>query len=111
MLGELEALAIKGGAKPGDLQRKLDDCHSIIWPVDGGCFVLDCATDDALVVWLAIGKGALKALMEAEQEIAAFARRNGCTRLRIEGRKGWKRLLPHWTCVENNEMVTLELPI
>jgi hypothetical protein len=111
-IGDLEALAIKGGAEPGDLARKLGVRHSVLWPVDGGTLVLDCAEDGALVIWLAVGMGALGAMLEAVRtDIPAFARANDCTCLRIEGRRGWKRLLPHWNCREADGMVILELPL
>lgn len=106
----LVACAERGGSNEAELRRKMALGHTVLWPVVGGCLALDRAEDDALVVWLGVGDG--KALRTAERGVVGFARDIGCDRLRIEGRKGWKRLLTHWTIVdEDSETVTLELGV
>lgn len=34
-----------------------------------------------------------------EDELKEFAREFGCTKARLIGRKGWKKMLPHWRLV------------
>lgn len=86
--------AERGGSSEQELQRKIDMGHTVLWPVTGGCFALDRAVDGACVVWLGVGQ--MKALVEAENAITAWAKAQGCTKVRIEGRKGWQRVFPHW---------------
>lgn len=90
----LVACAEKGGSSETELQRKIDAGHTKLWPVEGGCFALDRATDGACVVWLGVGD--LNALRAEEKPIAEWAKAQGCNKVRIEGRKGWKRVFPHW---------------
>lgn len=110
MWAELVACAERGGHSEAELRDKIAAGHSMEWPVEGGCMVLSRTVDDALLVWLGVGDGA--ALMRAEPAVMALARRLGCTKLRIEGRRGWRRKLPHWTCRDEDDgTVTLELPL
>lgn len=65
-----------------------------------GHIVAAFAVDGAIVVWIAVGKNARSWIGPAEQELIRIGRRLGMSKLRIEeGRKGWARLLPHWTPV------------
>lgn len=110
MWDALVACAKRGGHSEEEIRDKLATEHAIRWPVVGGELVLCRTEDDACLVWLGVGDG--KALQACECAVKAFAREVGCKCLRIEGRKGWKRRLPHWTLVaENNETVKLELPL
>lgn len=110
MWPDLVACAERGGHSEAELREKLEGYHAIRWPVVGGEMVLCRTEDDACLVWLGVGDG--DALRAAECAVKAFARDVGCTRLRIEGRRGWKRKLPHWTCRDEDDgTVTLELPL
>lgn len=77
------------------------------WPVDGGFLVLERTTDDRLRIWIGVGRDVRRWWRDAEREVSAFAREIGCDRLLIEGRKGWRRILPHWTKIGDD----LELPL
>ena len=57
------------------------------------CAVIYCAGQD-LERWLPC----------AETHFTAWGRAMGCSRLRITGRRGWLRVLPHW----NESSTTLE---
>jgi len=81
--------------------------HAMGWPVDGGFLVLERTVDDAIRIWIGVGIGVRQWCRTAEREVSAFAREIGCNRLIIEGRKGWRRILPHWTQVGED----LELPL
>lgn len=77
------------------------------WPVDNGFLVLERTEDDSIRIWIGVGLNARQWCGTAEREISAFAREIGCNRLLIEGRKGWRRILPHWTQIGDD----LELPL
>jgi len=105
---EIVALAIKAGSSEQEIRDKVEAGHTILWPTDDGLLLLDCATDGALVAWLGAGRNLRKWFAKAEAEIAEFARTHGCDRMRIEGRQGWKRILPHWEVVSDGDLVILE---
>lgn len=100
--------AQKGGSTQADIINKVARGHTVGWPVDGGYLLLDRATDDALVIWVGVGEGVRNWMRNAERDVSEFAREIGCTKLRIEGRKGWRRILPHWQVVDAE---TLELEL
>ena len=99
--------AERGGKTAADIIEECGRGHAMGWPVDGGFLVLCRAEDDALVVWIGVGRGVRDWCAKAEKEVSAFARAVGCRALRIEGRKGWRRILPHWTQIGED----LELPL
>lgn len=96
---DLVECAKKGGSTEDELARKIERGHTVIWKTDDGCLALDKATDGACVAWLGVGKGAMRQLVAQEPSIAEWALRQGCNTLRIEGRKGWLRMFPHWEFV------------
>lgn len=92
--------------------RKVEDGHTAVIEDSRFVMLLDRATDGACVVWLCAGERVRDWHQEMERRVGEFARARGCDRLRIEGRKGWVRALPHWTKVaEHDGEVTLELAI
>lgn len=99
--------AERGGHTASEVIEEVMKGHAIGWPVDGGFLVLCRTEDDAILIWLGVGRGVRKWCGSAEADISAFARSIGCNKLRIEGRKGWQRVLPHWTRVGDD----LELPL
>lgn len=104
---EIIKCAERGGHSGQEVIVKVLAGHAVGWPVNGGYLVLCRAENDALVVWIGVGKDVRKWFADAEREVGEFARQIGCNRLRIEGRKGWQRVLPHWTRVGED----LELPL
>lgn len=65
-----------------------------------GYFVLAFTEDNALLAWIAVGRNARTWVKQAESQAKAIAKALGIKKLRIEdGRRGWERLLPHWTRV------------
>lgn len=99
--------AAEGGSNGGEIIEKVLKGHSMGWPTADGFLVLDNAEDGACVIWLGVGNAVRDWCGEAEREVSAFARESGCTKLRIEGRKGWRRVLPHWTVVGENLELSL----
>lgn len=91
--------AERGGSQASDIIEKVGAGHAIGWPVADGFLVLERTFDDRLRIWIGVGKGVRHWCGEAEAAVSAFARAIGCRCLLIEGRKGWQRILPHWTRV------------
>ena len=89
--------AERGGSSATDIIDKVSAGHAMGWPVDNGFLVLERTEDDAIRIWIGVGLGVREWCRTAEREISAFGREIGCNRLLIEGRKGWRRILPHWT--------------
>lgn len=101
-----------GGSNEGELLDKLAKGHSRLWPIEGGCLVIDRTVDGAALAWLGVGKGRLKALAKQEGAIAAMARADGCRVLRIHGRRGWIKIFPHWEVTgHDGELVVMELKL
>ena len=94
MWQQLVACAEKGGSSEAELQRKIDEGHTVLWPTENGCLALDRAVDGACVIWLGVGD--MRQIVAQEEAIIAWAKERGCTSVRIEGRKGWQRIFPHW---------------
>lgn len=66
------------------------------WVTDDGSVVvtqlLSEPDGDVCSVWLA--EGSLSPLLELHEKIVAWARAEGCVRMRITGRDGWLRVVP-----------------
>lgn len=56
--------------------------------------VLQYPRGSALNVFLAVGN--IDEVMALQPSIEAFGRQHGCKALRMEGRKGWSRVLPEF---------------
>ena len=91
--------AEKNGHTAAEIIEEVEAGKAIGWPVRDGFLLLARTADDAILVWIGVGKGVRNWFAEAEADVGAFARSVGCHKLRIEGRKGWQRVLPHWTRV------------
>lgn len=100
--------AERGGSTASDIIDKVSAGHAMGWPVDGGFLVLERTTDDALRIWIGCGINVRDWCGTAEREVSAFAKEIGCNRLLIEGRRGWRRILPHWTQIGDD--LELKLP-
>ncbi len=99
--------AERGGYTASEVIVEVMKGHAIGWPVDGGFLVLCRTEKDEILIWLGVGEGVRNWCGKAEADISAFAKAVGCNKLKIEGRKGWQRILPHWTRVGDD----LELPL
>ena len=96
---ELVKCAERGGHSASEIIEEVSAGHAMGWPVDDGFLVITRSEDDAILVWLGVGRGVRTWNEKAERELLGLARSIGCTRLRIEGRPGWRRILSHWTQV------------
>jgi len=82
------------GTTLAGVKSDIDDGLAQLWidaPLAGACVTRRCG--DTLEVWLMGGTVAHLPLLDA---IMDAARRDGCTRMTLDGRPGWQRLLPGW---------------
>lgn len=99
--------AEKGGYAAEEIIEETEAGRAMGWPVEGGFLLLARTHDDAMLIWVGVGRGVRDWCADAEARVSAFAKAVGCNRLRIEGRKGWRRILPHWKQIGDD----LELPL
>ena len=88
----LEALAADAG--PADLARALRTGRARLWMGEGAVLATELAAEPdgpCLHVWLAAGR--LSAVLALRPGLEAWARGAGCTRITLDGRKGWARVL------------------
>ncbi|MFM8820089.1 MAG: hypothetical protein ACKOD3_06030 [Phenylobacterium sp.] len=94
---EALALAVKAlasDAGPADLAEAVRTGRARIWMGEGAVLATELATGEAgpcLHVWLAAGR--LEAVLALRPGLEAWARGAGCTRITLDGRKGWARVL------------------
>ena len=65
--------------------------------------VLEYPRTKALNVFLAVGN--LEEVLDLIPDMAAFGREHGCTRMRMQGRKGWARVLPRIGWKEDKQVI------
>jgi hypothetical protein len=102
---EIVRTAERGGSTAQDIIDKVSAGHAMGWPVEGGFLVLERTEDDYVRIWIGCGVNVRSWWREAEIEVSAFAKEIGCKGLRLEGRKGWRRILPHWERVGEEDLV------
>lgn len=82
-----------------DVRAAIERGDAQLWPMGKAGTVVSEINDypgqRVLNFWLA--GGTLGALVSAEPAIAAWGRGEGCTAAQIIGRKGWRKVLPHYT--------------
>lgn len=103
----LVAVAERGGHTAEDIVAEVQAGKAILWPVAEGCLVLARTADDFMLIWLCAGRNVRSWWREAEKEVGEFARSVGCVGLRLEGRQGWRRILPHWQVVSDEDMILM----
>jgi len=79
-----------------------------VWNIGDTSFVFTIVNeDDEIEVLLAGGRMAADCVGPWEAAMVAHPAHQGLT-LRVDGRKGWRRLLKHWDCDENG-VLTLKV--
>ena len=98
---EIVKTAEKNGSSAAEIVDLVSRQHAMGMPVgEDGYFVLAFTEDNALLAWIAVGRNAREWVERAETQAMAIAKALGMTKMRIEdSRRGWERLLPHWTRV------------
>lgn len=102
---EIVKCAEKGGHTAAEIIEEVARGKAIGWPVSDGFLLLARTADDFMLIWLCAGRNVRGWWQEAERDVSAFAKGIGCRGLRLEGRKGWRRILPHWERVGDEDLV------
>lgn len=99
--------AERGGHSASEIIEKVSLGHAMGWPVDGGFLVLERTEDDFIRIWLCAGRDVRSWWRDAEREVSMLAREVGCVGLKLEGRRGWRRILPHWTPISDEDLILM----
>ena len=79
---------------PDDVLAMVKSGRAQFWPAERGCLVTEILVYprcNVLNVWL--GGGELDQLTDMQSAVMAWAGAMGCTRMSIQGRRGWVRAL------------------
>lgn len=101
------ALQIAGGTHtPADVAQAVKDGRMQAWTKGESLVVtevLQFPQANALNVFLAVGN--LDEVMSIQPRIEAFGKAHGCKVLRMEGRKGWRKVLPRYGWNEDSKVI------
>lgn len=103
----MRALDVAGKTHgPEDVARAVSEGRMQAWTAGDSLIVTEVLAfpkAKALNVFLAVGN--LDEVMSLQPALEAFGREHGCTVMRMEGRKGWARVLPDYGWKENNLVI------
>lgn len=106
----LQPAANAAGYSLADLEHKLATGHAMLW--HAGEMTVTSEVDEEGVCDIRLGGGKMtrQALAELEHAVLTSPFHSCINSIRVWGRKGWLRLLPHWTfCGVEDGLVILEL--
>lgn len=103
----LRALDVAGKTHaPEDVARAVSEGRMQAWTNGDSLVVTEVQQfprGNMLNVFLAVGN--LEEVMAIQPELEAFGRAHGCSTMRMEGRKGWARVLPHHGWTPDNKVI------
>ena len=103
----MRALDVAGKTHgPDDVARAVDEGRMQAWTAGDSLVVtevLNYPQARALNVFLAVGN--LDEVLSLLPDLEAFGREHGCEKMRMEGRKGWARVLPSHGWKENKLVI------
>ena len=103
---------IMAGYAGENLERNLSTGHAMIWRADGMTITSEVDEEDVCDIRLGGGKMTVEALRKLEHGVVTSPFHSSVKKLRIWGRKGWLRMLPHWTfCGFEDGLAILELEV
>jgi hypothetical protein len=106
----LQPAADAAGYSLADLEANLSAGHAMLWHAGEMTITSEVDEDGVCDIRLGGGKMTIQALRELEHAVVTSPFHIGANKLRLWGRKGWLRLLPHWTCCGYEDgLVILEL--
>jgi len=106
----LTPAAARAGYSLSDLEHKLATGHAMLWHAGEMTVTSEVDEDGVCDIRLGGGKMTRQALAELERAVLTSPFHIDVKCLRLWGRKGWLRLLPHWTfCGVEDGLVILEL--
>lgn len=90
---------VKSDWKPLDVRRALMKREAQLWAMEDGkpraIWITKLEADTGLL-WIAAGSPLLTGLEFFREHTEPWFRAKGCKRVRIIGRKGWKKVLPDY---------------
>jgi hypothetical protein len=93
----IESFLVRDEWKPEEIRNALELAKAQLWALaeDGRIrgIVITEHTDRVGTIWIASGKGLDGEAMQLLSDIENWLRAKGCTEVRIEGRRGWGRVL------------------
>ena len=103
----MRALDVAGKTHgPEDVARAVADGRMQAWTAGDSLVVTEVLAFPqarALNVFLAVGN--LDEVMSLLPDLEAFGREHGCKAMRMEGRKGWARVLPNYGWKEDKKVI------
>ena len=101
------ALEVGGNTySPDDIMDACSEGRMQAWMQGDSLVVTELLTfPRAKAVNIVIAVGLLDDVMSLQPEIEAFGRAHGCKVMRMEGRKGWARVLPRHGWREDNKVI------
>lgn len=92
-----KALAVGGDTHdPQDIAAAIERGEMQAWVNGDSLVITEVVHFPRLsVVNIVIAVGSLSEVMSLQPAIEDFARQHNCAALRMQGRKGWERVLPH----------------
>lgn len=106
----LQPAADAAGYSLADLERNLSIGHAMLWHVDGMTTATEVDEDGYCNIRLAGGKMTRDTVIKLEHDLLTSPFHSSVKCLRIWGRKGWLRMLPHWKfCGMEDGLAILEL--
>ncbi len=94
--GWLAPAVAKGGHSWEEIEAKLAAGHACVWEGSAGAVFTQVDEDGVCDVVLGGGSGAKAWVADMERAIRAHPAHRDVCMYRIWGRKGWRRLFPHW---------------
>lgn len=103
----MRALDVAGKThSPEDVARAVEEGRMQAWSAGDSLIVtevLNYPQARALNVFLAVGN--LDEVMSLHPALEAFGREHGCKVMRMEGRRGWARVLPNYGWKEDKKVI------
>ena len=103
----MRALDVAGKTHgPEDVARAVNEGRMQAWTAGDSLVVtevLEFPKAKALNVFLAVGN--LDEVMALQPDLEQFGREHGCSVMRMEGRKGWTRVLPHFGWAADQKVI------
>lgn len=103
----MRALDVAGKTHgPEDVARAVNEGRMQAWTANDSLVVTEVLTypkGRALNVFLAVGR--LEDVMSLQPAIEKFGREHGCAVMRMEGRRGWRNVLPEYGWKEDKKVI------
>lgn len=103
----MRALDVAGKTHgPEDIARAVDEGRMQAWNAGDSLIlteVLSFPQARALNVFLAVGN--LDEVLSLLPDLESFGREHGCEKMRMEGRRGWARVLPAYGWKEDKKVI------